>query len=256
MNYRRCKLDASNGVQSLDFGSMWLIKDAFASVLEPVMNERYEGAKQSSSYSWRTSLFKSGCAFKEIYGRRIAGLSFTADAWCRTQLETEVANSSKKFSFASLKQSMFVGKEVSPEFLLMATLPCDTSVTDRMPALAITDAVNELDTLTLFAAAQTGGPAASPVEQRIWILHDWMRRSVPPMPPLPGTPRGPPTWRPAPRSRLCHRAGAGREVADRAPIHLPPEPGDGSIGCPLVGSERTQEDGLVGQLTKGGKACR
>lgn len=77
----------------------------------------------------------------------------------------------------------------------MATLPCDTSVTDRMPALAITDAVNDLDTLTLFAAAQTGGPAASPVEQRIWILHDWMRRSVPPMPPLPGTPRGPPTWR-------------------------------------------------------------
>lgn len=51
-------------------------------------------------------------------------------------------------------------------------------------------------------------------------------------------------------------AGAGREVADGAPIHLPPEPGDGSIGCPLLGSERTQEDGLVGQLTKGGKACR
>lgn len=140
--------------------------------------------------------------------------------------------------------------------LLMATLPCDTSVTDRVPALANARAANDLDTLTLFGAAQTGGPAASPVEQRIWILHDWLRRSIPPVPPLPRTLRGPPTRRPPPRSRLCHRAGAGREVADGAPIHLPPEPGDGSIGCPLLGSEHTQEDGLVGQLTKGGKACR
>lgn len=54
----------------------------------------------------------------------------------------------------------------------MATLPCDTSVTDRMPALADARAGNDLDTLTLFGAAQTGGPAPSPVEQRVWILHD------------------------------------------------------------------------------------
>lgn len=125
-----------------------------------------------------------------------------------------------------------------------------------MPALANARAGNDLDTLTLFGAALTGGPAPSPVEQRIWILHDWLRRGGSSHAASPRTPQGPPTRRPAPRSRLCHRAGAGREVADGAPIHLPLEPGDGSIGCPLLGSERTQEDGLVGQLTKGGKACR
>ncbi|KAK5607902.1 hypothetical protein CRENBAI_008968 [Crenichthys baileyi] len=50
-----------------------------------------------------------------------------------------------------------------------------------------------------------------------------------------------------------YRTGGGRL---QPPIHLPQEPGDGSIGCPLFGSEHSHEDGLVGPLTKGGKACR
>lgn len=41
-----------------------------------------------------------------------------------------------------------------------------------MLALATVHAGNDLDTLTLFCETQTGGPALSPVEQRIWILHD------------------------------------------------------------------------------------
>lgn len=43
MNYRRCKLDASDGVQSLDLSSLWLIKEAFASVLKPVMMNDMKG---------------------------------------------------------------------------------------------------------------------------------------------------------------------------------------------------------------------
>ncbi|KAI9535404.1 hypothetical protein NQZ68_002958 [Dissostichus eleginoides] len=43
---------------------------------------------------------------------------------------------------------------------------------DKMPALAAAQAGNDLDTLTLFCGTQTGGPAPSPVEQRIWILHE------------------------------------------------------------------------------------
>lgn len=131
-------------------------------------------------------------------------------------------------------------------------------VIDKMPALATAQAGNDLDTLTLFCETQTGGPALSPVEERIWILHEWLRHSI---------------LHPASHSPLIepHKAhhvalstevqivplvGTGLEVGDGAPIHLPQEPGDGSIGCPLLGSEHTQEDGLVGQLTKGGKACR
>lgn len=37
MNYHCCKLDASDGVQSLDWSSLWLIKEAFTSVLKAVM---------------------------------------------------------------------------------------------------------------------------------------------------------------------------------------------------------------------------
>lgn len=51
-------------------------------------------------------------------------------------------------------------------------------VKDRMPTLATAQAGNDLDTLTLFCGTQTGGPALSPVEQRIWILHEWLRHSI------------------------------------------------------------------------------
>lgn len=47
-----------------------------------------------------------------------------------------------------------------------------------MPALATAQAGNDLDTLTLFCRTQTGGPAPSPVEPRIWILHEWLRHSI------------------------------------------------------------------------------
>lgn len=130
---------------------------------------------------------------------------------------------------------------------------------DKMPALASAQAGNELDALTLFRAEQTGGPAPSPVALRIWSLHEWLRRST--LHPVSRiavaqNPIRPTTWLSALGSRLCHWAGTGLEGAGGAPIHLPQEPDDGSIGCPLLGSEHTQEDGLVGQLTKGGKACR
>lgn len=56
--------------------------------------------------------------------------------------------------------------------LLMITLSCDIFFIDKMPALATAQAGNDLDALTLFCETQTGGPALSPVEQRIWILHE------------------------------------------------------------------------------------
>lgn len=129
---------------------------------------------------------------------------------------------------------------------------------DKMPALAAAQAGNELDALTLFHVIQTGGPAPSPVALRIWSLHERLRRSI--LHPVSHSPRTEP-------HKAHHVAlSTGVQIVPlgqywtrgwrRSPIHLPREPDDGSIGCPLLGSEHTQEDGLVGQLTKGGKACR
>lgn len=141
--------------------------------------------------------------------------------------------------------------------LLMITLVCDIFVIDVMPALATAQAGNDLDTLTLFCGTQTGGPALFPGERRIWILHEWLRHSI----------LHPASHSPLVEPHKAHHVSLSAEVqtvplgwyrtgGDGAPIHLPLGPDDGSIGCPLPGSEHSHEDGLVGQLTKGGKACR